>query len=83
MPRYHFNVYDGGSDLDSEGSELPDDGASRREGIRLASAILDDSASDLSDGNWRLEVTDDRGVILFRLDLIASTLPGEERPWSG
>ena len=74
MPLYHFNIYDGRNGLDIEGSELSDDVAARREGLRLASAILDDDVSDFADGDWLLEVTDHQGSILFRLNLSASTL---------
>ena len=74
MPLYHFNVYDGRSDLDTEGSELANAGAARREGIRLTGAILDLEPDRFDDGKWRLEVTDHRGLILFELDISANTL---------
>ena len=75
MPRYHFNVYDGRSARDVEGSVLSNAGEARREGIRLAGVMLDRDASRFDDGYWWLEVTDARGSALFRLDLFASTLP--------
>ncbi|GJD96606.1 DUF6894 family protein [Methylobacterium iners] len=69
MPRYFFNVHDGRSKLDTEGTELPDWQTARREAVRLASGILRDEADRLSFGEeWRLEVTDSRGLILFQLD---------------
>lgn len=68
VPRYHFNVYDGVSSLDLDGTELPDVQAARVEGIRLAGEILKDDADRIDLGEeWRLEVTDQAGVVLFRM----------------
>ena len=75
MPRYHFNVHDGRTSLDKEGTELPDTHAARREAMILAGALIEDSAkrSELGE-EWRMEVTDDAGLLLFRLHFtIAST----------
>lgn len=73
MPRYHFNVFDGYSTVDTEGTELPDWQAARREAIRLAGLILADEADKLLLGEgWKLEVTDPTGLILFRLDFCFS-----------
>ena len=39
------------------------------EAIRLAGAIVRDDARRIAVGeDWRMEVTDERGLILFRLD---------------
>ena len=67
--RFHVNVHDGVGSIDHEGVEMPNTGAARREAIRLAGSILDDSARrDALGEDWRMEVTDDRGLILFQLD---------------
>lgn len=71
MPRYHFNVYDGEATLDRDGTALsgPDD--ARRESIRLASELLRSEAVRSRIGEeWRVEVTDGRGMILFRIDIL-------------
>ena len=69
MPRFHFNVYDGVSDIDKEGVELPDWEAARAEAVRVAGQIIKDGAKRIALGeDWRLEVTDHKGLILFRMD---------------
>ena len=42
MPLYYFNVYDGVSIIDEEGSELPDMNFARREAIWYSGALLED-----------------------------------------
>ena len=82
MPHYHFNVYDGIELLDRKGIELPDTNFARREAIRYAGTLLEDGAAKDSLGEeWRMEVTDHRGLILFRLDFLvtnASSVPHSE-----
>ena len=71
MPRYHFNVFDGATILDQDGTQLsgPDD--ARRESIRLASELLRSEVAKAEIGEeWRVEVTDGRGMILFRIDIL-------------
>ena len=70
MPRYYFHVYDGRSAPDAEGTELRDWPAARRGAIQLAGVLIAEQADALAPGeDWRLEVADERGLILFRLDL--------------
>ncbi|KAB1069872.1 DUF6894 family protein [Methylobacterium planeticum] len=76
MPRYHFNVHDGRSLLDDDGTELPNTTFARREAIRYAGALLEDEATRLAVGEeWRLEVTDSVGLILFCLNFIVTEAP--------
>lgn len=73
MPRYFFNVYDGVSSPDPTGTELPDWQAARIEAIGLAGAIFKDEAKRIAVGDdWRLEVADERGWVLFRFDFVSS-----------
>jgi len=66
MPRFYFNVYDGKSSLDVQGFELPNWEAARIEAIRLAGEILRDEADYIArHEDWRIEVTDSTGLILF------------------
>lgn len=68
VPRYHFNVYDGVSEPDLEGTELPDWQVARLEAIRLAGEILKDDPHRIALGeDWRIEVTDSTGLILFQM----------------
>ena len=83
MPRFHFNVLDGVCDIDRVGTELADVNAAWREVRLLASEMLksENEWKKLGD-EWRVEVTDHAGMILFRIDLAATRSPvmGAERP---
>ena len=69
MSRYHFNVYDGVTSIDKEGTVLPNWRTARIEAVRLAGQLLEAKASKFNlDEDWRMEVTDSLGLILFRLD---------------
>ena len=75
MPQFHFNVYDGISTHDREGTALPDVHEARREALRRVSALLDEEViRDRLGENWRMEVTNDEGRLLFRLDFILEEL---------
>ncbi|MFB0493088.1 hypothetical protein ABIE45_005674 [Methylobacterium sp. OAE515] len=76
VPRYHFNVYDGVVLLDKKGVELPDTIFARREAIRYAGVLLEEGARLESLGQeWRMEVTDGKELILFRLDFFVTLSP--------
>ena len=73
MPRYHFNICDGYSVADTDGTELPNLGAARLSAIRLAGAVLAEEAHKLPDhSDWHLNLTDETGLVLFRLDFCVS-----------
>lgn len=68
MPRYFFHVFDGFSVRDEDGSELPDIYTAQAEAIRLTGKILFDMGAKFWDGTeWRLEVCDEQGRVLFVL----------------
>ena len=68
MPRYHFNVLDGTSYIDKAGIELAGIDDAKREARRYAGNMLADSAMRSSpDREWQVEVTDHKGLTLFRL----------------
>ncbi|MDP4026856.1 hypothetical protein Q8W71_30720 [Methylobacterium sp. NEAU 140] len=76
MPRFHFNVHDGVSRLDLEGTELPDWRAARLDAIRLAGEILRDEAERVALGeDWRIEVTDHTGLVLFQMAFLVIDAP--------
>lgn len=69
MPRFHFNVHDGEDLPDRTGTELADWQDARLEAIRIAGAILRGDPGRIALGeDWRMEVTDETGLMLFRLD---------------
>lgn len=79
MPRFHFNVHDGKSRTDTEGTDLPDWQTARIEAVRLAGEILREDAPRIVPGvDWRIEVTDHTGLVLFHMifELIASPVIG-------
>jgi hypothetical protein len=81
MPRYHFNVFDGRSPADVAGRELPTIQDARGEAIRLSGALLEADGHRIQLGeDWRMEVTDDRGLILFRLDFTVMEAPAAQQP---
>ena len=76
MPRFHFNVYDGVTDIDHTGVELADWREARLVAIQHAGAIFKDDPKRLAIGeDWRMEVTDDSGLVLFRLDFSVMEAP--------
>ena len=76
MPRYFFNGFDGYSDLDDSGTVLPDIHNARTEAVRLSGEILRDTSAKFWNGTeWRLEVTDEQGKVLFVLRFTAEEAP--------
>lgn len=70
MPLYFFHVYDGASVpvLDELGTDLPDVYAAQTQAIRTSGEILRDMGARFWDGGlWRMEIANDRGVVLFVL----------------
>lgn len=72
MPLYFFNIYDGYSSLDQDGTELPDIYTAQNEAIRLSGEILREEGGKFWNGvEWKLEVTDATGAVLFVLTFSA------------
>lgn len=70
MPRFHFNVYDGRESTDPKVTDLDSYETARRHAIALAGKMLTKESHEPSLGDeWRVEVTDDRGLILYRIDI--------------
>jgi GTP-dependent phosphoenolpyruvate carboxykinase len=72
MPRYFFNVIDGCSIIDNQGSELASLKEARVEAIQLASAILRDEGDTFWNGQeWHMNVTDASGQSVLKLHFSA------------
>jgi hypothetical protein len=72
MPRYFFHVIDGTDVRDEDGTELPDIYVAQTEAIRLTGEILRDMGGRFWNGTeWRLEVSDQQGRVLFVLHFSA------------
>jgi hypothetical protein len=73
VPIYHFIVHDGSNVPDPDGTELASLSVARLEAVKLAGELLRDQPQTFWDGSdWHLDVTDERGHILFRLDFTAT-----------
>ncbi len=76
MSRYHFHVHDDRKMRDIEGTELPDLKSAQIEGVRLAGALLAREAAEFWNVcEWSMDVTDDKGLVLFTLDFSATLAP--------
>jgi GTP-dependent phosphoenolpyruvate carboxykinase len=83
MPRYFFNVIDGRSIIDNQGSELAGLKEARVEAIQLAGAILRDEGDTFWNGEeWHMHVTDASGQSVLKLRFSADDqgiAPEEDR----
>lgn len=76
MPRYHFGSVDGHREPDPEGVELINDEAAQAYAIKYAGEVLHSDPGTLwSNGQWRVEVTDDTGALLFTVVTLAIDAP--------
>ena len=70
MPRYYFNVHDGRFFSDEVGTELPDLAAARRLAVVASGEAIKDLAEQFWDtSEWRMDVSDEQGKVLFTLRL--------------
>ena len=75
MVRYHFNIRDGVSIPDEEGTELPTLGHARREAVRIAGYVLMTQPGEFWNGHeWFVETTDGEGNVLFRVKFLAENV---------
>ena len=75
MPRYFFNVLDGCSSSDDEGTDLPDIYAAQAMAIRTSGEVLRDMGARFwNEADWRLEVQDEHRRALFVLRFSAEEL---------
>ena len=81
MPRYCFNVRKDSHTPSSVGVELDNVRAARLEAIRLMGDELRHKPDEFwTDQEWYIEVTDDRGLILFTMFSAALGSPATGSP---
>jgi len=81
VPRFHFNVYDGTHHIDSEGAELPGLSAVRNYAVHYFRDMLQaDLRTFWESGEWKMDVTDERGLTLFSLHFIGIDAPVLDHP---
>ncbi|UAK25709.1 DUF6894 family protein [Sphingomonas nostoxanthinifaciens] len=74
--RYFFHTADGSRQRDTEGIELPNHSAARREAIRFIGECLHDQPELLSGHtNFRVEVTGRDNMMLFKIIALAVNAP--------
>lgn len=79
MPRYHFGSVDRHRDPDVYGVELANDTEARAYAIRYAGEVLQSDPRRLAaHGQWRVEVTDAEGHLLFNVVTLAITSPAAD-----
>ena len=67
MPRYFFNIDDGGGP-DTEGHELRNVAEAKCEAVKLAGRVICDDADRFWDtGDWNMTVTNEDKLTLFSL----------------
>ena len=72
MPRYHFQVRTETHVLIAEAIELRGIDHARLEAARRVGELLKQHAAEIwVDEDWRMDVTDDTGLILFVLHIVA------------
>jgi len=79
MPHYFFNVHDGATYTDKTGAELADLAAARAVALRLTADLLRDDDEFWDSGDWKMDVTDASGLILFTLMFMALDAPALRR----
>ena len=80
MPRYFFNLADGSREQDTDGVELPDIAAARLMAVEHAGELLGSEPTKLwQHGQWRVEVTDERGILLCTVITLAIDAPTPEQ----
>ncbi|MGJ3628435.1 DUF6894 family protein [Sphingomonas sp. MMS24-JH45] len=80
---FHFNVHDGFHLPDRDGHDLPNlDGGETVRRNAGGELIRDDADDFWRHGNWRMDVTDADGLLLFALHFTAVEAPVVGRPGS-
>jgi hypothetical protein len=81
VPRFHFNVHDGSEHPDLEGAELPGLSDARKYAVRYFRDMLHSELNGFWAGEeWKMEVTDDTGLLLFSLHFSGTDSPALSRP---
>jgi len=72
VPFFNFEVRTETHVMLTEGAEFPDRNAARTEAARRVGELLTDHASRIwTDETWQMDVTDERGLILYVLNVAA------------
>jgi hypothetical protein len=76
MPKFHFNIDDGASAPDVDGTELKSFAVAKCEAMQMAGRIICDAAESFWDQErWTMTVTDEDGLTLLTLDIVGVEAP--------
>lgn len=76
MPKFYFNVCDGTAIPDIEECELSDINAAQHEAVkRFGQMICELRPTFWTDTEWKMDVMDGRGSIVFTLNFLATHAP--------
>jgi hypothetical protein len=76
MPRYFFHSVNRERSPDDEGVDLPDDRAAHAQAVAYAGEVLKFDPQRVWDsGQWRVEVTDKEGCLLFTVIILGIDAP--------
>lgn len=80
MHRYQFRISEGtSSEVDREEMEFPSQAAAHADALRFAGRVLRDrSGRSDPEGVWRVEVVDETGATLFRIEVTVETVPSRQ-----
>ena len=79
MSRYYFNVYHEHASMHREGEELADEHAAWQQAPSMAGSILRDLDGRLKPGReWKLEVTNERGLSVHVIHVDAGQVQGHD-----
>lgn len=76
MPRFFFHTADGSRCQDTDGTELPDMKTARCEAIKFLGQVVQDNPAVLDEGDdFKVEVSDSGGVLLFVITAFSTDAP--------
>jgi hypothetical protein len=76
LPIYHFDTFNGEEIHDLKGIDIENIGDAKTMAVRYLGELLREKAEGFGDaGDWRVEVKDDTGLILFCVNLSLKIVP--------
>lgn len=84
MTRYFFNITNGTVVTDHDGTEFADLGEARQAAVKLfCSIVADDPSLVLKRSDFSIEVTDERGLVMFLVQMLTVSSPAAKGAGAG
>lgn len=74
MPKYAFHIASRSEVTDQEW-EFPDISVARSNAVKYASELMADAGTELFDDDLRVNVSDEKGLLLFSIVVLATEAP--------